>query len=191
MPRPVYSEREKWLPDAKCRGMNPSLFFPSVENAQARVAPSPEAVAACQACPVLEQCADWAVKHEPYGYQGGMTEKQRAAVRRRMNILLWEPQHNITSMKPTHALVNQRPIPHGTSAGYKMELKRGFAPCAPCRAAQVEQSRQSKQKAKLLKSERDARVAKRMAELEAERMVNAAKREAAKAARRAAREASQ
>jgi len=192
MPRPVYSQREVWLKDARCRGMNPNLFFPMDADGRIKFKVDPQAVEACANCPVIEQCADWATRHEAYGYQGGMTETQRAQRRRKLNILLWEPQHNITTIKPA---VRSLPahIVHGTPSGYKMEIKRGFEACDACRAAHTAQAKASKAKVKLLKqeqeAERQARISARMAELEAERKANAEKR-AAEKAKRAARAAS-
>jgi hypothetical protein len=123
------------------------LFFPEHENGRVKVKVDDEAVAACERCPVLEQCRDWAIKHEQHGYQGGLTEQQRAQIRRKLNIFLWEPQHNITAAASVKTLRSiTAPIEHGTQRGYKQELRRGVAHCAACSAAHAAQAAASKRK---------------------------------------------
>jgi Transcription factor WhiB len=106
-----------------------------------------EAKQACRECPVLEQCAEWAIHHEAHGYMGGMSPRQRFRIRSERNIILWEPQSNVV-----YPVVNSRPytrkpqkdIPHGTPAMYKRERKLGQAPCDACRKAHTEQGREAK-----------------------------------------------
>ena len=87
------SKREEWIHQAKCKGMDINLFFPDPTAGNHH----PEAIAACKACPVIEQCADWAIKHESHGYQGGMTPNQRHKERVFRRIALWSPQQNLTT----------------------------------------------------------------------------------------------
>ena len=144
MPKPIASTRDEWLQQAACRGMNPNLFFPEHDNGRKAYKVDQQAVDACAKCPVVEQCADWAVKHEAHGYQGGLTENQRAQIRKKLNIFIWEPQHNITTSKPTAG----QPIRHGTPGGYKQEIKRGLAHCSACTEAHNQQVRNAKAKAR-------------------------------------------
>ena len=147
MPRPVSVTREKWLSQAACRGMSPNLFFPEHENGRVRLKVDPQAKAACENCPVLEQCRDWSIKHEAHGYQGGLTEQQRAQVRRKLNIFLWEPQHNLTATAHIKTMRSiTAPIEHGTGRGYKQEQRRGVAHCVECSAAHAAQVAASKRK---------------------------------------------
>jgi hypothetical protein len=98
MSKPNSLTREAWIKQANCRNMNPNLFFPEEEKgSSAKKIYSEEVINACLNCPVLEPCQEWAVLHEGYGYQGGLTPQQRAKVRKRLNISLWEPQLNITN----------------------------------------------------------------------------------------------
>lgn len=45
----------------------------------------------CDACPLVQQCFDWAVYHEAYHYWAGTTAAQRREIRRKHNILLIDP----------------------------------------------------------------------------------------------------
>ena len=94
MPRPNSQSREVWIREAACREADTNLFFP--EDGRSF---DPEVENLCSNCPVLEPCQEWAVYHEAFGYQGGLTPKQRAKVRARLNIYLWEPQTNVQVMR--------------------------------------------------------------------------------------------
>jgi len=143
MPEPVASTRDEWIGEAACKGMDPNLFFPEYISVRVRVKVDEAARKACADCPVLEQCADWAVKHEPHGFQGGLTEQQRAQLRRKLNLYLWEPQRNITTGKQTKRLLPTE-ISHGTARGYKQEAKRGIGHCQPCTTAHTQASKEAK-----------------------------------------------
>lgn len=47
--------------------------------------------AACGRCPMLAECASWALRHEKHGFWGGTTELERRRTRRRHGIRLEEP----------------------------------------------------------------------------------------------------
>ena len=69
----------EWMVDGLCRQVDPDLFFPesgaNITNAARKV---------CEACPVQEECLDYALDHPGItGMWGGMTEGQRALMRRR------------------------------------------------------------------------------------------------------------
>ena len=64
--------------NAACKGIATSLFY------EDKV--SPQLKALCRYCPIAEQCRDWALRHEKFGYWGGTTEAQRIIERRERNI---------------------------------------------------------------------------------------------------------
>lgn len=61
--------------EAACDGVDTELFY-SEDAGDIR-----EAKSYCTACPVVKQCADWAIKHEDFGTFGGLTEKERFILR--------------------------------------------------------------------------------------------------------------
>ena len=66
--------------------MDIKLFFPD-EGEDV----DPQAKAVCEKCPVIEDCLRWALKHEAYGYQGGMSAYQRGRERAKRRIALFSP----------------------------------------------------------------------------------------------------
>lgn len=46
----------------------------------------------CQFCAFIEPCARWGLRHEPFGVVGGMTARQRDALRREHRIPLSVPE---------------------------------------------------------------------------------------------------
>jgi WhiB family transcriptional regulator, redox-sensing transcriptional regulator len=64
--------------DAACKGADTSVFFPVSENGGF------EAKAICAACPVAEQCLEYAIEtHQPDGVWGGLTAVERHRLVRR------------------------------------------------------------------------------------------------------------
>lgn len=60
-----------WMDRAACRGVDPELFFPIT-------VPSAYVLRICEACPVREQCADYAeANRERFGIWGGLNVDQR------------------------------------------------------------------------------------------------------------------
>jgi hypothetical protein len=47
-----------------------------------------EAFEACRNCPVLLSCREYAIKHEGYGFWGGLTAKERKKIRDQRGIQL-------------------------------------------------------------------------------------------------------
>ena len=71
--------RPEWHEQAACRGKDISLFFPN----KAGPGHLREALAVCDTCPVVTECADWAVtRNELYGVWGGRSCRQIAQQRR-------------------------------------------------------------------------------------------------------------
>jgi WhiB family redox-sensing transcriptional regulator len=75
---PLSAEEERlWHEAARCRGVDPDLFFPTrgevVEPARAL----------CRQCPVRAQCLATAIANgEKFGTWGGLTELERRPLRR-------------------------------------------------------------------------------------------------------------
>ena len=61
--------------NVQCLGEDTETFF---SEDPALVA---KAKALCLGCPVLQQCAEWAIRHEDYGVFGGLSAKERAFMR--------------------------------------------------------------------------------------------------------------
>jgi WhiB family redox-sensing transcriptional regulator len=68
-----------WREAPRCRTADPDLFFhPEGERAQARRARLRRAKQVCNQCPVIEQCAAFALDgREGFGIWGGMSEEER------------------------------------------------------------------------------------------------------------------
>jgi WhiB family transcriptional regulator, redox-sensing transcriptional regulator len=79
------SDNLSWQDMAACREYDTSLFFgeegESEIEKQAREA---HAKSICQRCPVIEPCLEFAMEtNQKYGIWGGLTEKERASLKRR------------------------------------------------------------------------------------------------------------
>ena len=73
------TDNSDWRADARCIGVDPELFFP-MPGANGRAA-----IRICAECAVREPCLDYALTvPERYGIYGGVSEKDRRALRRRM-----------------------------------------------------------------------------------------------------------
>lgn len=46
----------------------------------------------CHACPRLDDCRSYAIKHEYFGFWGGMSERERKEYRRKFKIKLVRPE---------------------------------------------------------------------------------------------------
>lgn len=67
---------DTWRDQAACAGHPTRWWFPDSE-------PSAKVRAICEACPVREPCAAYALEYEQWGFWGGLTEADRRAHRRR------------------------------------------------------------------------------------------------------------
>ena len=81
LPGPVVAMWE-WQLLGACRGQDTDLFFhPEGERGPARAAREASAKAVCARCPVIDRCAEHALRvHEPYGVWGGLSESERADI---------------------------------------------------------------------------------------------------------------
>ena len=69
-----------WRSDARCRQQNAGYFFAPghLERKEDKDAREGAARALCRACPVQQQCLDYALTvQEPHGIWGGMNELER------------------------------------------------------------------------------------------------------------------
>ncbi|MEU0255338.1 WhiB family transcriptional regulator [Streptomyces sp. NPDC006184] len=72
-----------WRAWAACRGEDPELFFPISEDG-ASLAQIEKARRICFRCAVVRECRAWALRHrEDDGVWGGLTARQRRALRPR------------------------------------------------------------------------------------------------------------
>lgn len=71
-----------WMTDAACRDEDTELFFP-IGGSEEFAAQIEDAKAVCQACPVRADCLlDALDRPHKYGIWGGLTETERANLRR-------------------------------------------------------------------------------------------------------------
>lgn len=100
------------MPNALCIGKQEMFYTNLPYNIQER-AKEQRAKQLCLACVHLNECREWAIAHEDYGIWGGTTEKERTALRRKMNILVVRPEREMidqmrkTSRKATFAAKGQ------------------------------------------------------------------------------------
>lgn len=73
----MHEEAEPWTAKARCRTLDPDIFFPHDGLGVQRAA------AYCAECPVAEACLDYALRNNiPHGVFGGLSERARARLRR-------------------------------------------------------------------------------------------------------------
>ncbi|HEX2051410.1 MAG TPA: WhiB family transcriptional regulator [Actinomycetota bacterium] len=79
------SERLDWQDVAACREYDNVLFFGEEgESELEKQARETRAKAVCQRCPVSEPCLEFAMEtNQKYGIWGGLTDKERASLKRR------------------------------------------------------------------------------------------------------------
>lgn len=81
-------EKWEWQIDGACRDEDSNLFF-DTDTALVEV----QAKRICSACPVLEQCRQYAVDAgEPHGIWGGLTPPERERFRRQRK---WFPPSRV------------------------------------------------------------------------------------------------
>ena len=75
-----------WQEQAVCQGMDTETFFTMSNKGII------DAKRVCTACPVVDQCLDWALRHEFWGVWGGMSSNERRYERRRRRIPMHAPE---------------------------------------------------------------------------------------------------
>lgn len=77
--RPPITQERPWVVFAACRDADPDLFFPGSKAAEAA------AKALCAMCPVRYDCHEYSLEaRESFGVWGGLNEKQRRMMLRRI-----------------------------------------------------------------------------------------------------------
>ena len=72
-----------WMVEGLCQQVDPDLWFPEDDPWQAQ-----RAKQLCQACPVLAECAEYAIhRYIPHGVWGGMSADDRRNYRQRHGIV--------------------------------------------------------------------------------------------------------
>jgi WhiB family redox-sensing transcriptional regulator len=81
-PARAVTDEWDWQILAACRGMDVEIFYhPARERCRQKNQRITQAKAVCQTCPVITECATWALQtREPYGVWGGLSEDERAAI---------------------------------------------------------------------------------------------------------------
>lgn len=78
-----------------CEGMDTNFFYPvgeaNEDNKFARDNVYPTLRKICANCDVLDKCRDWGIKHEDWGFWGGMSMYERRKYRKLHNIRLDQP----------------------------------------------------------------------------------------------------
>jgi WhiB family transcriptional regulator, redox-sensing transcriptional regulator len=81
--QPATASSADWRDLARCRDLDPELFFPIGSSGPA-VAQTEEAVRVCHQCSVTGACLNFALEqHQDAGVWGGTTEEQRRNLIRR------------------------------------------------------------------------------------------------------------
>ena len=72
-----------------CSQVDPEIFYEEVGAFALQLEPTLKEI--CSGCPILSECREYAIKHEKYGFWGGMTVQERHRERRRRNIFVESP----------------------------------------------------------------------------------------------------
>lgn len=106
----------------------------------------------CNGCPVLNECYEYALRNEMYGYWGGSTEKERYATRIRLGI---PHPPGVGETFIAKAERQQKPIEHGTDRGYQQHRKQKVpmsndCGCLKAHRLMVSKYRESKRQKELI-----------------------------------------
>lgn len=77
-------EAVAWWKQARCRGMDIELFFPTDDDGRDLHTVPPTAARVCDRCKVRSECLTWALDNPQVGVWGGTTRAQRDAILRRI-----------------------------------------------------------------------------------------------------------
>jgi len=75
------------LSQALCREVGTEFFYPE-DGKENDTSIYSFARKICSGCEVKQACLDWGIRHEGYGMWGGMTPRERMAIRKKLNITL-------------------------------------------------------------------------------------------------------
>lgn len=132
LPKPL--DIAVWGKEAKCKtlidpdtgeiasaAVRVSWFYPNDRGMR----PNPIAVKACTTCPVLRECAEWAIWYEDEGYMGGMTPKERDIIRRKRGIFLRKDTLAPRAKPVRHRGKDYAPVECGTFRKYSQHMRLG------------------------------------------------------------------
>lgn len=73
-----------------CATTDPELFF---TDPMRETRPIRETIRfICSTCSLLAECREWGVRHEEYGWWGGLSGEERRVVRRQRGLVLLRPE---------------------------------------------------------------------------------------------------
>jgi len=83
--------------DPSCASVGGDFWFPefdrnalTIVNADEKQVEAKVAKSICNGCIHKIECQQWGLKHERYGIWGGLSERERYPIRRRLNIIVEE-----------------------------------------------------------------------------------------------------
>lgn len=90
--------REPWeYEDPSCASVGGDFWFPDFDRFATSIIKTEEkkaeikvAKSICNGCVHKIECQQWGLKHERYGIWGGLSEKERFSIRKRLNITIEE-----------------------------------------------------------------------------------------------------
>tara|TARA_R110000823_G_C15764039_1_gene483289 strand:- start:23 stop:394 length:372 start_codon:yes stop_codon:yes gene_type:complete len=77
--------RVDWT-QANCAGIETNTFYPDDRGRGEVLSRNPVLRSVCQGCPVITDCANYAIVNEKHGFWGGLSSRARRDVRRKYNI---------------------------------------------------------------------------------------------------------
>lgn len=98
-----YDRPHDWRDDARCKEMDPDLFFPAGTTGPALLQIE-AAKEVCRQCTVREDCLEDGLREE-YGIWGGITEEERRYIRRQR-----ESERAATPVQSTAAMLERQRI---------------------------------------------------------------------------------
>ena len=121
---PARDRLELIATEGKCKGTD-SDFYAEVVSYEVRLM--------CDTCPVEQECLEYALHYEQYGYWGGATSNERTRMRKSLNIRIndiyvQQPKNRPAQNATTITDVCGTP---GTT-GWRAHKKRNEAPCDAC-----------------------------------------------------------
>lgn len=120
----AHEQNPTWRTDAACRGLVTDWFHPE------RGGDTSQPKAICATCTVTAECLAYAlVNFEKHGIWGGLSERERRPLRKRL-------------VSAGLLALPVAPIDHGTNAGYTTHRRRGEQPCRMCMEARAAYERE-------------------------------------------------
>lgn len=83
----------------------------------------------CDSCPVRAECLDWGLRHEEFGWWGGVSARTLKIMRARDKISRAAPE---VDPRTAQVIGTFFPPSHGTAARFKQHKRDGEVPCAAC-----------------------------------------------------------